>query len=120
MVHPPQLQQDYVFIVVPDSWSFQNTSQRSSSATSPQAARPQPSSSDPRSKFISPAKRKSDQLSDMTTPPPCRSLPKFNSTTCTDSRLQHKSVVPPIQPTCPPQRHLDEHRLTKTLLHPQH
>lgn len=69
MVHPPQLPQDYVFIVVPDSWSFLEKSPRDSLSTStPTTTSAKRSSSDPRSKFMSPAKRKSDQLSDPVTP----------------------------------------------------
>ncbi|KAH8727318.1 hypothetical protein GQ44DRAFT_703892 [Phaeosphaeriaceae sp. PMI808] len=69
MVHPPQLPQDYVFIVVPDSWSFLDKSSRDSSLTSPPTTTPtKQSSSDPRSKFMSPAKRKSGQLSEPVTP----------------------------------------------------
>ncbi|KAF2184533.1 hypothetical protein K469DRAFT_780858 [Zopfia rhizophila CBS 207.26] len=69
MVHPLQLLQDYVFIVVPDSWSFIDKSSRDSSLTSPLTTTPtKQSSSDPRSKFMSPAKRKSDQLSEPVTP----------------------------------------------------
>ncbi|KAH7394770.1 hypothetical protein BKA66DRAFT_557330 [Pyrenochaeta sp. MPI-SDFR-AT-0127] len=69
MVHPPQLPQDYVFIVVPDSWSFLEKSSRDSLSTSPLPTTSiKRSSSDPRSKFMSPTKRKSDQLSDPVTP----------------------------------------------------
>ncbi|KAH7394608.1 hypothetical protein BKA66DRAFT_598445 [Pyrenochaeta sp. MPI-SDFR-AT-0127] len=69
MVHPPQLPQDYVFIVVPDSWSFLEKSSRDSLSTSPPTATSaKRSSSNPRSKFMSPAKRKSDQLSEPVTP----------------------------------------------------
>ncbi|KAH8727033.1 hypothetical protein GQ44DRAFT_705179 [Phaeosphaeriaceae sp. PMI808] len=79
---------DYVFIVVPDSWSFTDKSSRDSSLTSPPTTTPtKQSSSDPRSKFMSPAKRKSDQLSEPVTPkassdngapittPSCKTLP---------------------------------------------
>ncbi|KAF2177812.1 hypothetical protein K469DRAFT_732234 [Zopfia rhizophila CBS 207.26] len=68
MVHPPQLPQDYVCIVVPDSWAFLEKSSRDSLSTSPSTTTSaRRSSSDPRSKFMSPAKRKPDQLSDPVT-----------------------------------------------------
>jgi hypothetical protein len=69
MVNPPQLREDYVFIVVPDSWAFQEKSLRdysSTSSLSPTSAKRSPS--DARSKFISPTKRKFDHSSDPVTP----------------------------------------------------
>lgn len=70
MVHPPQLPQDYVFIVVPDSWSFhEKLSRHSMSPTNPlTVASSQRLPSDPRSRFISPAKRKLDQIIEPVTP----------------------------------------------------
>ena len=62
MLHPPPLPQDYVFIVVPDSWSFQDYPGRSGASSSFQRTpSAKQSSSDPRSNFLSPAKRKCDQ-----------------------------------------------------------
>jgi hypothetical protein len=65
MVDPPQFAQDHVFIVIPDSWSFQENPLRGSlsSATPPTTASCQQPVLDPRSKFISPAKRKADRNS---------------------------------------------------------
>jgi hypothetical protein len=69
MVHPPQLPQDYVFIIVPDSWSFlERPSRDSLAAPSSATTSTRQSSSDPRSKFMSPAKRKSEHLSPPITP----------------------------------------------------
>jgi hypothetical protein len=69
MLHPPQLLQDYVFIVVPDSWSFQEYPGRSTASTSlPRTPSVKQSSSDPRSNFLSPAKRKFDQPLEPSTP----------------------------------------------------
>ncbi|KAH8701387.1 hypothetical protein GQ44DRAFT_717750 [Phaeosphaeriaceae sp. PMI808] len=71
---------DYVFIVVPDSWSFTDKSSRDSSLTSPPTTTPtKQSSSDPRSKFMSPAKpvtpkASSDNGAPITTPS-CKTLP---------------------------------------------
>lgn len=69
MLHPPPLPQDYVFIVVPDSWSFQEYPGRSAASSSlPRTPSAKQSSSDPRSNFLSPAKRKFDQPLELSTP----------------------------------------------------
>lgn len=69
MVHPPSLAQDYVFIIVPENWDFFAKSSRNTISTaSPIATPAKQSSTDPRSKFMSPSKRKPDQLSDPETP----------------------------------------------------
>lgn len=71
MLHPPQLPQDYVFIVVPDSWSFQESAGRSTASMSLQRTPPAKQvSSDPRSNFLSPARRKFDQPLGPLTPGP--------------------------------------------------
>jgi hypothetical protein len=68
MVQPPSLQ-DYVFIIVPESWNFfAKSSRNTTSTTSPTATQAKQSSADPRSKFMSPSKRKLDQLSGPETP----------------------------------------------------
>ncbi|PVH91304.1 hypothetical protein DM02DRAFT_705980, partial [Periconia macrospinosa] len=67
MVHPPQLTQDCVFIVVPDTWHFYDKAalESVSISASPDAPAAQ-SSTDPftfdRSKFISPSKRSAPTL----------------------------------------------------------
>lgn len=71
MLHPPRLPQDYVFSVVPDSWSFQETPSRSTISMSlPTTSSAKQSSSDPRSSFLSPVKRKSDHPPEPFTPEP--------------------------------------------------
>jgi len=65
MVHPPSLAQDYVFIIVPENWDFFAKSSKNTISTPSSTATPaKQSSADPRSKFMSPSKRKHDQLSD--------------------------------------------------------
>lgn len=70
MLHPPHLQQDYVFIVVPDSWSFleRQTRDFQPNGSSPTSDKSKASPSDHRSKFLSFVKRKASQLSDQVTP----------------------------------------------------
>jgi len=69
MVHPPSLAQDYVFIIVPENWDFfAKSSKNTISTASPIASTAKQSSADPRSQFMSPKKRKADQLSDPETP----------------------------------------------------
>jgi hypothetical protein len=89
MLHPPQLPQDYVFIVVPDSWSFQETPGRStismSLSTAPSAKQ---SSSTPRSNFLSPAKRKSDQPPEPFTPEPSSTDDRIAAMLPCEIRLQ--------------------------------
>lgn len=60
MVHPPQLTQDYVFIVVPDTWQFYDKATLNSIFTSPSATTPAkqpPTKASSRSKFLSPSTR---------------------------------------------------------------
>ncbi|KAH8695751.1 hypothetical protein GQ44DRAFT_719376, partial [Phaeosphaeriaceae sp. PMI808] len=86
MVHPPSLAQDYVFIIVPENWDFFTNSSRNTALTaSPIATPAKQSSADPRSKFMSPSKRKHNQLSD---PEPPKTL--------SDSGASHKPPLLPI------------------------
>jgi len=58
MINPPQLTQDYVFIVVPDTWQFHHKASLDSISISPSATTPakQPlTKATGRSKFISPS-----------------------------------------------------------------
>jgi len=58
MVHPPELAQDYIFIVVPDTWTFYDKAGLDSVSPLPSAHTPtKQSSTDLRSRFISPSKR---------------------------------------------------------------
>jgi hypothetical protein len=64
MVHPPSLAQDYVFIIVLENWDFfAKSSKNTISTASPITTPAKQPSVDPRSKFMSPSKRKPDQLS---------------------------------------------------------
>ncbi|KAF2186115.1 hypothetical protein K469DRAFT_687510 [Zopfia rhizophila CBS 207.26] len=106
--HPPQLPQDYVFIVVPDSWSFLEKSSRDSLSTSPPTTTSaKRSSSDPRSKFMSPAKRKSDQLSDPVTPKASSDNRAHMTTPSWDMSDTHTSP--------PPKRPHTDHILQKSV-----
>ncbi|KAF2183607.1 hypothetical protein K469DRAFT_784848 [Zopfia rhizophila CBS 207.26] len=65
IVYPPNLAQDYVFIIVPKNWDFFAKSSRNTTSTTSLITTPtKQSSADPRSKFMSPSKRKHDPLSD--------------------------------------------------------
>ena len=74
MVQPPQLPQDYVFIVVPDTWTFHDkTTKVPTSAPSPITSLDKKSSTtDPfdKSKFLSPSKRLPRQPSTPAAPAP--------------------------------------------------
>lgn len=73
MVHPPQLEQDYVFIVAPDTWTFLERSNRRFVSASPMSstANQQTSPLAPgRSKFMTPSKRKSENISGLGTSSP--------------------------------------------------
>jgi hypothetical protein len=64
MVHPPQLSQDYVFVVVPDTWKFHdNTGQDSISTLPIMATQAKEPSTDPfdMANFISPSKLATQQ-----------------------------------------------------------
>jgi hypothetical protein len=61
MIHPPQLPQDLVLMVVPDTWSFLERPLRDSASAFTQMASAKPSCSDPRSKFMTPVKRNAGQ-----------------------------------------------------------
>jgi hypothetical protein len=77
MVQPPQLKQDYVFIVVPDTWTFLDKMSRGFSLTSPPSASLTKQTSTPsstRSKFLSPSKRSAEQALNQTSHVPCKSL----------------------------------------------
>jgi hypothetical protein len=69
MVHPPQFTQDYVFIVVPDTWQFHDNASRDSISTSPLVTTPakQPSADpfDP-ARFMSPSKPVTQQTTNST------------------------------------------------------
>jgi hypothetical protein len=59
MLHPPQLTQDYVFIVVPDTWQFHDKAGRDSISASPSVTTPAKQlSTDPfdPARFMSPSK----------------------------------------------------------------
>jgi hypothetical protein len=119
MVHPPPLSQDYVLIIVPDSWSFQTSPRDSLTTSPPTAISSNKSASDPRAQFISPSKptkRKLDHLEELPTPKtPTRSgtgstmssshspnSPSTSSTSTTHISPQLKLQQPDyIQPASP-------------------
>ncbi|OCL03064.1 hypothetical protein AOQ84DRAFT_382012 [Glonium stellatum] len=71
MVQPLQLKQDYVFTVVPDTWTFlDKTTQGYTSASPLSAPLTKQTSTIPstRSKFLSPSKRKAEQTSNLAAP----------------------------------------------------
>ncbi|PVH91479.1 hypothetical protein DM02DRAFT_734164 [Periconia macrospinosa] len=98
IVHPPSLAQDYVFIIVPENWDFFAKSSKNTISTAyPIASTAKQSSADPRSKFMSPKKRKPDQLSDPETP---KTSPDRGATMTISSRrlagfLDHRIMVHP-------------------------
>jgi hypothetical protein len=88
MVQPPQLKQDYVFIVVPNTWTFLDKMSRGFTSTSPPSASLTKQTSTPsstRSKFLSPSKRTAEQASDLATP---KTLPT-NQTSRVSCKTSH-------------------------------
>ena len=77
MVQPPQLKQDYVFIVVPDTWTFLDKMSQAFTSTSPLSASLTKQTStlpSTRSKFLSPSKRTAEQASNQASPISCKTL----------------------------------------------
>jgi hypothetical protein len=82
MIQPPQLPQDLVLMVAPDTWSFFERPSRDFASTFTQVASAKSSSSDPRSKFMTPVKRKAAQHfgpSNLSTPSPMDGTGIFSS-----------------------------------------
>ncbi|KAH6866012.1 hypothetical protein B0T10DRAFT_554189 [Thelonectria olida] len=80
MVHPPDLERDYVFIVVPDAWTFLDRAMAASDSSVPSLSTPskRPSSSllpfnEAKAMFTSPPKRTPHQPTARPAAPPCTS-----------------------------------------------
>ena len=80
MVQPPQLKQDYVFIVVPNTWTFLDKMSRAVVSTSPLSTSITKQTStlpSTRSKFLSLSKRTAEQALNQTSPISCKTLHVF-------------------------------------------
>ena len=89
MISPPQLAQDYIFIVVPDNWQFYDKTSLDSVSISPSVATPAKQPSMNRvdmAKFISPSKRVTQQAT----------VPTTNATSFTEqtSHTEPTSLIP--------------------------